>query len=239
MPRPIVTLLTDFGARDPSAAICKGVVLSIAPDAQVIDISHEVDKYAIRDGALLLWCALPYLPIGAHMAVVDPGVGTARRPVAVRAARGDTLVGPDNGLLMPAAERLGGVTRVHLLEAPEYRLPVTSASFHGRDVFAPAAAHLALGVGIERLGRELDPAELVDLSIERVSVMPGRLDTAIVYVDTFGNVKLGGVTADLTAAVGAVAPGDRLVLEIGGPGASAGVSLELPWQLTFGLVAVG
>src|SRR5687768_17158823 len=99
MPRPVVSLLTDFGLRDPSAAIMKGVVLGIAPDAEVIDISHEVRKFRIRDGALLLWCALPYLPRGVHVAVVDPGVGTSRRPIALRVDRGDVLIGPDNGLL--------------------------------------------------------------------------------------------------------------------------------------------
>src|SRR5262245_64233160 len=109
MARPFVSLLTDFGSRDVSAAICRAVVLGICPDAEVIDLTHEVRKYAIRDGALALWSALPYLPVGTHVAVVDPGVGTARRPVALLAGRGDVLVGPDNGLLVPAAERLGGI----------------------------------------------------------------------------------------------------------------------------------
>ena len=118
MPRPVISLLTDFGARDPSAGILHGVIRTIAPDADVIDISHEVRKFRIRDGALLLWCALPYLPVGVHVAVVDPGVGTARRPVAVRMARGDILVGPDNGLLLGPADRLGGVAEAVELTAP-------------------------------------------------------------------------------------------------------------------------
>src|SRR5439155_21222002 len=106
---PLISLLSDFGLRDPSAAIMRGVVLGIAPDARIVDISHEVRKFAIRDGALLLWCALPYVPVGYHVAVVDPGVGTARRPVAIRATRGDILIGPDNGPLLAGAERLAGV----------------------------------------------------------------------------------------------------------------------------------
>src|SRR5262245_3242337 len=134
MGRPVISLLTDFGARDPSAGILHGVILGIAPEAAIVDISHEVRKYAIRDGALLLWCGLPCLPVGAHVAVVDPGVGTARRPIAIRAARGDVLIGPDNGLLLGGVERLGGVAAAHVLEAPEYRLPVISTSFHGRDI---------------------------------------------------------------------------------------------------------
>ena len=144
MTRPVVSLLTDFGVRDVSASICRAVVLGICPDAEVIDLTHEVRKYSIRDGALALWCALPYLPVGFHVAVVDPGVGTARRPLALLTGRGDVLIGPDNGLLVPAAERLGGIVESRELQNPAYRLPVVTSTFHGRDVFAPAAAHLAL-----------------------------------------------------------------------------------------------
>ncbi|MGH2407490.1 MAG: SAM hydrolase/SAM-dependent halogenase family protein, partial [Candidatus Limnocylindrales bacterium] len=159
----VVSITTDFGARDPSGAICKGVILSIAPRATVIDISHEVAKFQVRDGALLLWCALPYLPVGVHVGVVDPGVGTERLPIAIRVARGDVLIGPDNGLLLPAAERLGGVVTAHVLENPAYRLPVVTTSFHGRDVFAPAAAHVVLGVPLAELGPAYDVAQLVHL----------------------------------------------------------------------------
>ena len=209
MARPVISLLTDFGARDPSAGILHGVILGIAPDAAIVDISHEVRKFAIRDGALLLWCALPYLPVGIHVAVVDPGVGTERRPVAIRVARGDVLVGPDNGLLAAAAERLGGATAAHLLESPEFRLPVVSTSFHGRDIFAPAAAHLACGVGLERLGPPIDPATLAPSPIPEPIVEDGRLRTSIVYVDTFGNVKLAATRAQLENAVGTLTSGDQ------------------------------
>ena len=155
--RPVIGLLTDFGARDPSGAICEGVILGICPEATVIHISHEVTKYAIRDGALMLWCALPYLPVGIHMAVVDPGVGTARRPVALVTRRGDVLVGPDNGLLRPGAERLGGVVAAHELTSEAHRLHPVSTSFHGRDIFAPAAGHLAAGrISIETASYALD-----------------------------------------------------------------------------------
>ncbi len=163
--RPFVSLLSDFGLRDPSAGIMRAVVAGICPAAIVVDLAHEVDKFAIRDGALLLWSAVPYLPIGAHVAVVDPGVGTARKGIAIQTLRGDYLVGPDNGLLMPAAARLGGITRAHLLENPRYSLPEISSSFHGRDVFAPAAAHLADGVAIEQLGRAVDPRRLAGAGV--------------------------------------------------------------------------
>jgi S-adenosylmethionine hydrolase len=229
MVRPFISLLSDFGARDPSAGIMRGVILGIAPDAAIVDISHEVRKYAIRDGALLLWCAVPYLPVGIHVAVVDPGVGTERRPIAIRTARGDVLIGPDNGLLIGAAERLGSTLDVHLLEAPEFRLPVISTSFHGRDIFAPAAAHLANGVELPRLGRELDPSTLVPSPIPQPVVEDGRLTTSIVYVDTFGNVKLGATRAELDAALGRLEPGDGLTVTRGAAGPA-----QIPWQRTFG-----
>jgi S-adenosylmethionine hydrolase len=237
MPGPLISFLTDFGARDPSAAIMRGVVLGIAPDARIVDISHEVRKFAIRDGALLLWCALPYLPIGFHVAVVDPGVGTARLPVAIATERGDVLIGPDNGLLLAAAERLGGIRAVHLLEAEAYRLPVVSTSFHGRDIFAPAAAHLASGVRLADLGKALDPGRLVASPIRQPSVEPGLLRSSVVYVDTFGNVKLAGLRADLEAALGALQAGDPLVLDLGGGGRD--LAIATTWQATFGDVAVG
>jgi S-adenosylmethionine hydrolase len=234
--RPFVSLLSDWGSRDPSPAICRGVVLAIAPEALVVDISHEVDKYNVRHGALLLWCALPFLPIGAHAAVVDPGVGTARRAVALETARGDYLVGPDNGLLLPGAERLGGVTRAHLVENPAYRLPVVSATFHGRDLFAPAAAHLAAGVPLERIGPPVEIGSLAALDWPRPVVRFAELELNVIYVDTFGNVKLSGVTADLLEALGTLVRGEELLLEVEGS-APAGHSVR--WAATFGEVAPG
>jgi S-adenosyl-L-methionine hydrolase (adenosine-forming) len=236
---PLISLLSDFGLRDPSAAIMRGVVLGIAPDARVIDISHEVRKYAIRDGALLLWCALPYLPVGFHVAVVDPGVGTARLPVALATGRGDVLVGPDNGLLPAAAARLGGIAAAHVLEADAYRLPIVSTSFHGRDLFAPAAAHLATGVPIEALGRPVDPSDLVPSPIAEPEIRDGDLRSTVIYVDTFGNVKLAGLRADLEAALGPLAPGDGLEIRLdAGPSSHAAV-LRTTWQTTFGDVPAG
>lgn len=235
--RPFVSLLSDFGSRDPSAGICRAVVLGIAPDAIVLDISHDVAKFQVKDAALLLWCALPYLPVGAHVAVVDPGVGTERRPVALETPRGDVLIGPDNGLLLPAAERVGGVTRAHLLENHEYRLPVTSSSFHGRDVFAPAAAHVALGTPIEALGRGFDPAELVTLDWPATQIRGETLRTAVVYLDTFGNVKLAAQAGDLRAALGPLDFGDPVRLALRQAATTAEV--EAVWHETFGRVEPG
>lgn len=234
MTGPLISLLSDFGARDPSAAIMRGIVLGIAPDARVVDISHEVNKFAIRDGALLLWCALPYLPVGFHVAVVDPGVGTARLPIAIATGRGDVLIGPDNGLLVGAAARLGGVAAIHVLDAPAYRLSVISTSFHGRDIFAPAAAHLANGVPLAAFGPAVAPDDLVPSPIREPRVEAGRLLSSVVYVDTFGNVKLAGLRADLEAALGDVQPGDALTLAVAG-----GAPIRTTWQATFGAVAPG
>jgi S-adenosylmethionine hydrolase len=232
--RPFISLLTDFGLRDPSAAICRGVILGIAPEAEVLDISHEVRKYAIRDGALLLWCALPYLPVGQHLAVVDPGVGTARRSVAMRTRRGDHLIGPDNGLLLMAADKLGGPDAAVELAESAYRLPIVSASFHGRDIFAPAAAHLALGVPLDRFGPAIDPDTLVRLPIPEPRVRPGVLETHVLYVDTFGNMKFTALGPQLPEAVGELHPGDPLELQLDGE-----QRLPVTWQDTFGGVAPG
>jgi S-adenosyl-L-methionine hydrolase (adenosine-forming) len=241
MARPFISLLSDFGARDPSAGIMRGVILGICPEANVVDISHEVAKFHVRDGALLLWCALPYLPVGAHVAVVDPGVGTERRPLALRTARGDLLVGPDNGLLLPVAEqRLGGLVEARELTAPAYRLVPVSSSFHGRDVFAPAAAHLARGVPFESLGPLLDGSDLVRLEWPAPTLVGERLRTAIVYVDTFGNVKLGALATDLAAACGGdLAPGTPLVVSWSAGGAARPVTRRVRWAATFGQVAPG
>ena len=236
MTGPLISFLTDFGLRDPRAAIMRGVVLGLVPDARIVDISHEVNKFSIRDGALLLWCALPYLPVGFHVAVVDPGVGTARLPVALATVRGDVLIGPDNGLLPAAAERVGGIAAVHVLESEAHRLPVVSTSFHGRDIFAPAAAHLALGVPITDLGRAIDPAHLVGSPLRAPEIAPGELRTTVVYVDTFGNVKLAGLRADLEEAIDAVRPGDPLLLAVAG---RPDERIRTTWQATFGDVDPG
>jgi len=237
MAGPLVSLLSDFGSRDPSAAIMRGVVLGIAPEARIVDISHDVRKYAIRDGALLLWCALPYLPVGSHVAVVDPGVGTARLPIGIATGRGDVLIGPDNGLLVAAARKLDGIAAVHELREPRYRLPVISTSFHGRDIFAPAGAHLAVGVPLADLGPAVDAATLVPSPIVDPIVEDGSLRSRIVYVDTFGNVKLAGLRADLEAALGPLEPGDALLLDVRRP--SEADAIRTTWQATFGDVARG
>jgi hypothetical protein len=232
--RPVIGFLTDFGL-DGAAAICRGVMLSIARDAQIVDISHTVAKYAIADGAYLLRSAVPWLPIGVHLAVVDPGVGTDRRPIGLLTARGDALIGPDNGLLVPAADRLGGIVAARLLSNPDWLLPATSATFHGRDIFAPVAAHLALGESFADAGAPFDPGSLVRLDLPSVTVESGRLDTGVTYVDSFGNVRLAGGAADLAEALEPVEAGAALSVEVG-PTQS---TVEARWRRTFGDAPAG
>jgi S-adenosyl-L-methionine hydrolase (adenosine-forming) len=209
--------------------------LNIIPEALIVDITHEIEKYNIRHGALMLWCALPYLPIGAHMAVIDPGVGTRRRPIAIETARGDLLVGPDNGLLIPGAERLGGIMRVHMIENIQYRLPILTSTFHGRDLFAPAAAHLALGVPLHAIGPEIDATELVQIDWPPVVVRSGELESTVIYTDTFGNMKLTGVTADLLDAIEGLEHGELLEVRF----SDHAEPVTMPWAPTFGDVAAG
>ncbi len=238
MDRPFVSILSDFGDRDPSAAICAGVVLSICPDAHVLELTRTIRSFAIRDGAVSLAAAVPYLPVGVHVAVVDPGVGTERLPIAVRTARGDVLVGPDNGLLGLAAARLGGAVEARAITDPAYQLPAVTNSFHGRDIFAPVAAHLARGVPLASFGPEIPLAELVELRLPGVETRPGELATAVVYVDGFGNVKLAGGPAELHAALGDIADGTLLAATF--PDADGTPRTEeIPWQDTFGRVPVG
>jgi len=234
MSSPLISLLTDFGLRDPSAAILHGVIAGIAPEARVVDITHEVRKYRIRDGALLLWCALPWLPVGVHVAVVDPGVGTERRPLAVRVGRGDVLIGPDNGLLLGPVDRLGGATAAVDLANPAYRLPRVSTSFHGRDIFAPVAAHLAAGSAFEDLGPSVELATLVPSPLPRARVSGGAVESEVIYVDTFGNVKLSALFEEVEAGLAGLGPGDRVLLDR--PGHAPEM---VPFVATFGEAAPG
>jgi S-adenosyl-L-methionine hydrolase (adenosine-forming) len=208
-----ITFTSDYGLEDNFVGVCHGVMARVAPRARVIDVSHGVGAQDVRQGALVLAQAVPYLPRAVHLAVVDPGVGSGRGMVAVEAG-GQVLVGPDNGLLVWAAEALGGVKRVHALQQPAYRLAAVSATFHGRDVFAPAAAHLAAGVEPGALGPELDPGGLVRLERAGARVDGDRVGTSVVAVDHFGNLALDLRRDDLARA--GVAVGDPVEVRIGG-----------------------
>ena len=214
MTHRFITFLTDFGLQDDFVGTCHGVIKRIAPEVQIIDITHGIPPQAVLQGALVLANTVGYMPLGVHLAVVDPGVGGARRPLALRDREGRTYVGPDNGLLVPAAEKHGGIVHAHELANPAYALPSVSRTFHGRDLFAPAAAHLALGVALEELGPPVDPEALVRLDLPTPEISPEEIRATVLYVDAFGNMQLNLERAHLEQVH--VVPGTRVELEIGG-----------------------
>lgn len=193
---PILTLTTDFGTKDGFVGTLKGVIWSICPAAQIADISHEIAPQNVLAGALALWRAVPFFPAGTvHVAVVDPGVGTSRRPIAARLG-GHTFVGPDNGLFTPMledAEKKGWKLEIVHLTNEEYFLPDVSRTFHGRDIFAPVAAYLANGIPLADLGPAItDP---VRLSIPKPEKTADGWRAHVTVIDGFGNC-----TTDLPAA---------------------------------------
>jgi S-adenosylmethionine hydrolase len=207
----VITFLTDFGLQDDFVGTCHGVMARIAPDARVIDVTHGIPPQAILQGALVLRSTTRYMPVGVHLAVVDPGVGSHRRPLAVRTADGRTFVGPDNGLLMLAADELG-IDAAYELVDERYRLPDVSRTFHARDVFAPAAAHLAAGVAIDALGPPIDPSNLVRVSVPDPRVGKSQIAARVVGVDRFGNVATN-MSTDHVAGLG-IARGDRVEVRL-------------------------
>jgi S-adenosylmethionine hydrolase len=186
----IITLLTDYGRDDDFVGVCHGVIRTIHPEAQIVDITHGVSRYAVRQGALVLRNTLPYTPVGVHAAIVDPQVGTERRAVAVRVADGRLLVGPDNGLLSLAWERCGGIARAVDVSRSPHRLEPVSATFHGRDIFAPVAAHLARGAALEDAGDPLDPTELATVELPHPRLEDGSVVAHALVIDRFGNAAL-------------------------------------------------
>jgi S-adenosyl-L-methionine hydrolase (adenosine-forming) len=200
--RPI-TFLSDYGLRDEFVGVVHAVIAHECRDARVIDLSHGVPRQSVLAGALMLARALPYAAPGVHLAVVDPDVGARRRAVALRTAEQDRLlVGPDNGLLIPAAERFGGVVEAVEISLSTWRLEPVSATFHGRDLFAPVAARLAGGEALADAGTPLDPAELVSLELSRPREEDGALIAHVMVVDGYGNVQLDAAPEDLGGRLG-------------------------------------
>jgi S-adenosylmethionine hydrolase len=200
MSPPVITVLSDYGLDDDFVGICHGVIVMICPDARVIDISHGVPRHDIRAGALMLRDALPYIPAGVHVAIVDPDVGAERRAVALRLDDDRLLVGPDNGLLAPAAQAAGGIAEAVDIARSRFRLEPVSATFHGRDIFAPVAARLASGVPIAEVGEPCDPPELIALELPKPRREQGELVAHAVYIDRFGNVQLDAGHGDLVGS---------------------------------------
>ncbi len=218
-PPPVITFLSDYGLLDEFVGVCHGVMTRRCPSASVIDLTHAIPRHDVRAGAIVLRSALPYLPAGVHLAVVDPGVSGvgrhARRAVALRTVEHDhLLVGPDNGLLMPAAERLAGVAEaVDIGNSPE-RLEHVSRTFHGRDIFAPVAAALAAGEPLSSVGDPLPERELRRLGLPSAQLGDGVLTVHVLRSDTFGNLILDAADEQL-AALGAQL-GDALTVTVAG-----------------------
>jgi hypothetical protein len=210
-----ITFLSDYGYQDDFVGVCHGVIQRIAPGAIVIDLAHGLAPRDIRAGAVVLRNTLPFVPEGVHLAVVDPGVGTERRPIALRCGS-RLFVGPDNGLLWLAAEASGGVEQAFDLGESPHRLMPVSATFHGRDLFAPVAASLALGTPLEEIGEQFPPAELVRLEVAAPTIQDGEIAARVLYLDRFGNVQLNVNRAQMESA--GLTPGAMIGLEIeGGP----------------------
>ncbi|MEN9202367.1 MAG: SAM-dependent chlorinase/fluorinase [Thermostichus sp. DG_1_6_bins_120] len=184
---PLISLLTDFGLRDPYVGILKGVIYTIAPQVQLMDLTHGIPPQDVAAARFALMTAYPYLPAGTiHLAVVDPGVGSNRRAIALQTAQG-YLVGPDNGLFSGVLTFSPPLAAIQLNNPCYWRTPAPSFTFHGRDIFAPIAAHLANGIPLSELGDPIDPAELVRLDWPEPQPTPKGYHAVIQAVDHFGN----------------------------------------------------
>ena len=226
-----ITFMTDFGNRDDSAGCCRGIMLGRAPDARLIDITHEIPPFDIRRGALTWINVLPYMPVGIHVGVVDPGVGTARRPIALRTGRGDVLVGPDNGLLVAAAGALGGAVEAVELANDAFIVRPCSNTFHGRDIFSPMAAALATGTPLAELGPALAVRDLVPLELPRPRWEAATLHCAVSYIDNFGNLRLN--VSDEDIARWGLREGDQITMVLGGH------TVTVPYLRSFGAASEG
>jgi S-adenosylmethionine hydrolase len=216
MRAPVITFLSDYGLEDDFVGVCHGVVATICPQARVIDITHGIPRHDTRAGALILSGALPYMPVGVHVAVVDPDVGAERRAVAMRVADGRILVGPDNGLLSPAAAVAGGIIEAVEIGVSQFRLEPVSATFHGRDIFAPVAAEIAAGAALAEAGRPCDPGTLVALELPQAYRDHDTLVAQALYIDRFGNVQLNVGHDDLPGS--GLKLGHRVELSVDGGG---------------------
>jgi S-adenosylmethionine hydrolase len=188
------------------------VIKRIAPDVEVIDITHGIAPQHVLQGAHVLASTLPYMPTGVHVAVVDPGVGGERKPLALEGGDGRLYVGPDNGLLLIAAEKLGGVVKAVEIANASYVLEPVSRTFHGRDIFAPVSAHLALGVPLDELGPPVAIGELRRLVVPLPEVGTFRIRATVLYIDRFGNVQLNLTRAELDHA--GIVPGSTIEIEV-------------------------
>ncbi len=226
-----ISFLSDFGRDDEFVGVVHGVVAKLSPHVRVLDITHSIRRGDVRAGALALTRAIQYLPDGVVLAVVDPGVGTARRALAARTPSG-IFVGPDNGLLSPAVAMVGGADRIVAIENPELRIPSAGETFHGRDVFGPAAALLASGEAtLEDCGPDLAPDEVTPLLLPLPEVGPGTVTGMAWWVDRFGNTQTNVSPEELVLA--GITDAATVTLQVGAS------EYEVPWVSTYGEVDEG
>lgn len=208
-----ISFFSDFGLRDEHVGACHGVIASLAPDVRIIDVNHEIGHGQIRNGALSMLRSIQYLPEGIALTVVDPGVGTNRAAIAVETPWG-FFVGPDNGVLSPAVAMVGGASRAVQLDNPEFHLPNTSSTFHGRDIFSPAAALLISGqASLMDLGTALDPGSLIPLLLPLAEIKADRVDGVVWWLDRFGNCQTN-ISPEDVGALG-IKLGDRVMVRLG------------------------
>lgn len=209
-----ITFLSDYGLEDEFVGVCRGVIKRFAPQVEILDVAHGIPPQDVLAGSTVLAQAVPYLPPAVHLAVVDPGVGTGRRAVVLGTGEGPVLVGPDNGLLTPAADALGGVTQAFSIENRDLWLDNPSRTFHGRDIFAPVCARLALGMSPEEVGPGFPPEELVRIEPTRATVDDDHLHAKVVQIDHFGNMQLNVIRAELHAI--GILEGDMCEIRVNG-----------------------
>lgn len=209
-----VTFLSDYGLEDEFVGVCRGVMKRFAPDVEILDIAHGIPPQDIAAGATVLAQAVNYMPPAVHLAVVDPGVGTKRRAVVIGTGNGPPLIGPDNGLLWLAAEALGGAVQAFEISNASLFLAAPSQTFHGRDIFAPIAARLALGMPPDEVGRQVDVESLIRLEMPQARVDDDHIHARIAQADHFGNLQLN-VHREEIEGVG-VMLGDIVEIRVGG-----------------------
>jgi S-adenosyl-L-methionine hydrolase (adenosine-forming) len=230
MSKPIITLSSDFGVQSQGCGIMEAVALEINPDAHVIHLMHGLPDFNISYAARTLE-TLNYMPVGFHVMVVDPGVGTKRKPVIIQTGRGDQLIGPDNGVLLPATRFLGGIKMIVEITNEKFMRKPVSPIFHGRDIFAPAAAYLSKGIKIEEFGKELQENELVKAPYDEAIAVNGEIEAKIISINKFGSAHL-----NITHAVWdklSVKLKDSITVNFNNKG------LAMPYCLTFGDVKKG
>ena len=226
-----LTFTSDYGLDDVFVGVCKGVIAQLAPQVQIIDVTHQVMAQDVPQGANSLASAIPYLPVGVHLALVDPMHGGSSRGVVIETADGSLLVGPDNGLLSLAWDERGGIAQAYEIVNPALWREAVHKTFRGRDVFAPVAAHLAAGTPVAEVGPAIDPASLTRLPAREVEVDDDHVHAEVSLVDHFGNVSLNVNRADLEAA--GMRFGDTVEVRCNGR------TLMVPFHPTYGDVARG